>query len=695
MNNKSISYIIKKSNIIFCLLIFSLGCNKNSLNEKTIVAWVNLTESYNMEGSLVSIQDGDRFDGIFLSSKNGFKWYAGSENNNRTQINIGISIDSSDIYELFQIGIVYTKNNIKMFKDGKLISKYPAENIDLLSSNTNFVNFGLDYFYNNAYISQAIDDVRIYDQALSESQLQSLLPNEPSKIKPYAWWTFDDGDLEDLSGQFTYYSKFGSTWNRLEFNDGKLFINKWGHIIASRDYTPETPRWPKNPPDEWLTYHLAHPGPGIAFPGDPNPAYFYNDKYHMHYIYKNTYGYSYAHVTSKDMVSWNWEPTVLSPPLTGHGMFSGTGFFTKEGTPAMIYHAFPKGNVLKYALDNDLNKWSESYPVIAKDKRGNPVEGIRYWDPDLWIMNDQYFSISGSEQGDPPLMTSNDLKHWDYKGKLFHDDFPQSIGVERSEDVSCPNMFKIGDKWMLLGISHVLGCRYYLGDFKDGKYLPEFHGKMNWVDANFERIYDNVQDGLVYFAPESMLSEDGRRIMWAWLVSNSKLSGMQSLPRELELPDDGVLRIKPLRELKKLRYDKISESPVTVKQNNPHLIESIYGDAIEFELKFISPLPNEFGINLLGNDKGGDFMTIKIDKIKNKLVVGNLEAPFKIEDNENLTLRIFIDKNIVEIFANNKQAVAYEHDFIRKKPNLTIFTDDSNLSVSTLNSWKMKSIYKH
>ena len=59
----------------------------------------------------------------------------------------------------------------------------------------------------------------------------------------------------------------------------------------------------------------------------------------MHYIYKNSYGYSYAHVTSKDMVSWIWEPTVLTPPLTGHGMFSGTGFFTKEGTPAMIYHA--------------------------------------------------------------------------------------------------------------------------------------------------------------------------------------------------------------------------------------------------------------------------------------------------------------------------------------------------------------------
>ena len=96
-------------------------------------------------------------------------------------------------------------------------------------------------------------------------------------------------------------------------------------------------------------------------------------------------------------------------------------------------------------------------------------------------MDNQYFASSGSELGDPPLMTSSDLKYWNYEGKLFHNDFPDDIGVNRFEDVSCPNMFKIGNKWMLLGISHTLGCRYYLGDFKDGKYLPDFHAKMTYA----------------------------------------------------------------------------------------------------------------------------------------------------------------------------------------------------------------------
>ena len=42
-------------------------------------------------------------------------------------------------------------------------------------------------------------------------------------------------------------------------------------------------------------------------------------------------------------------------------------------------------------------------------------------------------------------------------------------------------MFKMGDKWVLLCISHELGCRYFIGDFKDEQFLPEQHGMMNWA----------------------------------------------------------------------------------------------------------------------------------------------------------------------------------------------------------------------
>jgi beta-fructofuranosidase len=687
--------------IFISLLVFTfLSCTQSINKEKTFVAWVSLTEinpdwkaymeDTTMEGSVITLQDGDRYDGIYLSAEEGGKWVAGSEDNKRTNIEKGIPVQESDYEELIQLAIVYTESEIFMYKNGELKSSYAAENIDLLSSDKNYVLFGMDHFDGIAHMSEAIEDVRIYDRALTEAEIKSLQPNEASKVSPYAWWNFEDDKLEERTGKFTYHNRYGLTFKGFELKDGKLFINMWGHILGLRDYVPETPVWPENPPENWLTFHLAHPGPGIGNPGDPNPAYFYKGRYHMHYIYKHMYGFAYAHISSEDMVHWKWHPTVLSPPVTGTGMYSGTGFFTKEGKPAMIYHGVGTGNMISYALDDNLDSWSKADTIVAKDDEGKPVQ-IRYWDPDLWLLDDTYYALSGGN--DPGLMTSDDLKNWNYKGKLFHDDYPDNIGVGRDEDVSCANMFMIGNKWMLLCISHDFGCRYFLGDFKDGKYLPEFHAKMNWQNTNFEKTFDkNAHPGLVYFAPESMLSEDGRRVMRAWLITKSTHSGIQSLPRELELPEDGVLRIKPLTELEKLRYDEVSENSIAVVQDKPHELSDINGDALEIKVTISAPLPDDFGIKLLGDNSGNESLTISADK--SNLKVGNIDAPLVLEKKEDLTLRIFIDKNIVEVFANDRQGVAVEHEHIRKDPNVTIFTHDKDLLVTEIRAWKMRSIYK-
>ena len=78
-------------------------------------------------------------------------------------------------------------------------------------------------------------------------------------------------------------------------------------MCASEEQNHETPTFPGTIPDNWLTYHLVHPRPGYADPGDPNAAWYYNGRYHMHYIYETEEsGFSYAHVSSKNMVHWQW-----------------------------------------------------------------------------------------------------------------------------------------------------------------------------------------------------------------------------------------------------------------------------------------------------------------------------------------------------------------------------------------------------
>jgi sucrose-6-phosphate hydrolase SacC (GH32 family) len=662
--------------------------------DKTLVAWVSLNATKDLSGSVLTIQIGDRYDGIILSREEGGKWVAGSENGNRTQIAKGIAIKESDTTgELVQLAIVYKGSEILIYRNGELKSIYPAENIDLLNNDKNFVLFGMDHFGGKAKMSEVIEDARIYSQALSETELNSLEPNKPSKINPYAWWDFEGEQLIERTGKFSYHNRYGLTFEGFKLKDGKLFVNKWGHIIALRDYVPEIPEWPENPPEDWLTFHLAHPGPGMAEPGDPNPAYFYKGLYHLHYIYRQWYGFAYAHISSEDMVYWKWHPTVLSPPLTGHGMYSGTGFFTKEGQPAMIYHGVATGNMISLALNENLDSWTEPELIIARNKEGKPVENIRYWDPDCWFIGNTYYALSGGKE--PELMKSDDLKNWAHLGKLLHEDYPDNLGVGRDEDISCANMFKIGKKWMLLCISHDLGCRYFLGDFKDGKFLPDFHAQMNWVNTNFKFVFTrNEHPGLVYFAPESMLSEDGRRVMWAWLMTKSTLTGIQSLPRELELPEDGILRIRPLKELEILRSDELSKENITITKAKGLILPEITGDALELKVTIKAPVPKEFGINLLSDEKGNESVTITSGSGRKTLGVGSIEPPFELKADEDLTLRIFVDKNIVEVFANDRQAAVIAHDHIRENPNISLFTKDMDLVVDEIKAWKMKSIYK-
>ena len=464
-------------------------------------------------------------------------------------------------------------------------------------------------------------------------------------------------------------------------------------------YVPETLVMPENPPKTWLTYHLAHPGPSGAIPADPNPAFYYKGRYHLNYIYNTKKGCGFAHVSSTDMVHWQWHPTTLSPTTTGHEMFSGTGFFTKDGVPSMIYHGQGTGrNQLAFAQDDLLEKWSKPTAIEPLTASGEKPQ-MRHWDPDCWFMDNSYYALSGGSN--PKLMKSPDLKQWLYLGDLLHEKFPTTLGVAKGEDISCANMFKIGDKWMLLCISHALGARYYLGDFKDEKYLPDHHALLNWARWDF-------------FAPESFLTEDGRRVMVAWCtpwVNNMQKvnrkknfdtllkktvfqQGIQSLPRELSLTADGLLRMKPVRELETLRYDKKVVDNLTVKSDTFDLIQDIKGDTLELEVLIAAPKAKEFGVKILCDEKGENGLTIASGAGSKTLTVDYINPPFQLKEDEDLKLRIFIDKSMVEVFANDRQAAVIWHEYSPENLSVGLFAKDGDLLVKKVTAWKMKSAYE-
>ena len=218
--------------------------------------------------------------------------------------------------------------------------------------------------------------------------------------------------------------------------------------------------------------------------------------------------------------------------------------------------------------------------------------------------------------------------------------------------------------------------------------------------------------GWDFFAPESLLTPDGRRVMWSWCTTiatkrgkpvqrkksldslNGKIqSGIQSLPRELSLSEEGTLLIKPLRELEKLRSDEKTVADLLVKSGTTHVLKGISGDTLELEIIVDDPTAKEFGIGVLCDKNGNKGFTIASGKGSKTLTVDYINPPFELKEGEDLTLRIFIDKNLVEVFANDRQAAVGWHVYDPKNLHVSLFSKGGDLKVKSVRAWKMKPIY--
>jgi beta-fructofuranosidase len=459
-----------------------------------------------------------------------------------------------------------------------------------------------------------------------------------------------------------------------------------------------------------LNFHLQHPGKPSA-PGDPNAAYYLDGVYHMHYIIAHPWNgknsFSFVHVTSPDMLHWTWQKTKLQPSFTGHGMFSGTGFLTRDGVPAAIYHGQGSNkNQIALAKNNQLSAWEKPYPVEVKNADGTEAKMRRHWDPDCFLIGDTYYAYSGGEE--QPLFKSKDLRDWTHVGAFLKHDMPD---VAYGEDISCGNFFPLGNKWMLLCISHPMGCRYYLGDWdaKAEQFVPEKHGRMNWR-RDEQSIFGRPPWRVDFFAPESLLTPDGRRVMWAWLATIGKSDGtmdkqtIQSLPRELSLADDGILRIKPLRELEGLRQEPQRLSEITLSEITKEVlpnrapagtkIATLPSDSAEVKITIARDEAERklFGFTAFSDGKGAG-LPILFRPETGTIRVGTTEAPFKVSDlpaGEDIRLRVFIDKNLVEVFVNDRQAVVASIEDTQGLTDMSAFTVGAPTKLKQVEIWKLK-----
>ena len=370
------------------------------------------------------------------------------------------------------------------------------------------------------------------------------------------------------------------------------------------------------------TYHFVNPE-GRGMPFDPNGSIYWNGKYHMFYIYQDERGHNYGHASSKDLLHWHFHTTALfpGPGDPDKGIFSGNAFITREEKVAMIYHGVGAGNSIAISDDKELIHWEKlkNNPIIPEPEKGSKESEIySSWDPHGWLENDTYYAIFGGKV--PTLFKAKELDKWEYVGPFLSSEMPD-VDVE-VEDLSCPDLFQLGDKHAVLSISHSHGARIYIGEWKNEQFHPESHQRMNWL-------------GGTAFAPESMEDAQGRRIMWAWVLDRREVlhlrydddppkfgwTGTLTLPRVLSLDDDGILNINPLPELANLRINERQDSFIDLNEGHSQILNEMGGDAIEIKASINLAKSSIFSIKVLSSGDGKEETTIKVNNIDNNIEI--------------------------------------------------------------------------
>ena len=295
------------------------------------------------------------------------------------------------------------------------------------------------------------------------------------------------------------------------------------------------------------------------------------------------------------------------------------------------------------------------------------------------------------------------LAKWDLLGPLMSHDMPDVFG---NEDISCPDLFKLGGKHILLCISHVRGARYYVGRFENRQFHPEAHYRMNWP-------------GGACFAPETLLDGRGRRIMWAWVLGSPST---MTLPRVLSMGDDGAMHIEPPEELNALRKNPQSLKTTNLPAETKVMAEGIKGDCKELRVTIDPQQASQCGVKVRCSPDGAEetvvaydparkvvrietdktslnkgtrprtyAMTFMLPKGAENPVVSAQEAPLELKPGELLTLRIYLDHSILEVFANGRQCVTQRLWPTRADSGgISLFARGGAAKLISLDAWDME-----
>lgn len=427
---------------------------------------------------------------------------------------------------------------------------------------------------------------------------------------------------------------------------------------------------------------VFHVTGGTGWINDPNGFSLYKGEYHLffqYYPYDVSWGpMHWGHVKTTDFISWEYLPTVLAPDTEydKDGCFSGSAVELPDGRHLLLYTGVRKtddGDEYQtqcIAVGDGLNyKKSPLNPVIDDSMLPEGSSHVDFRDPKIWRDEEGYHAAAANlclaENGTILLFNSEDAQHWHYVGVLAAGHGHYGTMWE------CPDFFFLDGKAVLLHSAHEMlneGLEFHPGDgtvCHIGRYDREAH---HLLDEHVQA----VDYGLDFYAPQTMETADGRRIMIGWMQSwastrvghpDLPFNGQMTVPRELHIRN-GRLCQWPVRELEAFRRNRVSFHDVHITQWQS--LPGVSGRVLDMQLH-IRGTYGSFRIRAAEGERVYTELTIlqeegiiRMDRLNSGFphdIVHVREFPAPIQNGE-IDLRIIMDKYSLELFAGDGACAA-------------------------------------
>ncbi|WP_058831170.1 glycoside hydrolase family 32 protein [Paenibacillus polymyxa] len=428
---------------------------------------------------------------------------------------------------------------------------------------------------------------------------------------------------------------------------------------------------------QWRQSFHIQPPTGLL--NDPNGFSYYQGEYHLFYQWfplGTDHGMKYwYHLKSKDLVTWHSAGIGITPgdDFDSHGAYSGSALEHEDKLYMMYTGNTRDENWIRHpyqcmaVMDESgrITKWE--HPVIDHVPEGYTDH---FRDPKLWKDGDSFYCVIGAQRtnstGCVVLYRSTDLHTWQFEGEL-------NTGLESFGYMwECPDYFELNGAGVLVfspqGLEpsgdenhNIYQSGYVIGKLLNTETRTLEHGAFHELDRGFD-----------FYAPQTMIDPQGRRIMVAWMglpdieypTDPNGWAHCLTLPRELTL-HEGKLLQRPIPELTTLRRNSEDRVADTLSSESK-TYEGFKGTAYELICEVDLLDAKAFGIEFRASET--EKTVIKYNAVSRKLVLDRSQSGEHVAaeygevrqcawDKDHIKLHLFVDTSSVEIFINDGEEV--------------------------------------